>query len=275
VAGIATSRLVLATGINVRLVAAGPGTGTPVVLVHGWGINAYLWRRTMPSLAAAGYRAYAFDLPGHGLSDRPNTPGSYTLDNMTRNLAAVFDALRIERAHVIAQSMGGRIALQYAHDHSARVLSLSLLGSVGFGEVPGVVKLARFVPAPSTRVVRRWMIELGENVVYGRRGRPDKSFIDEYWAPTQFPDFLSAVRQSLVEFDWSPVTADFLARVTMPVLVIFGTRDRTVRPVHAEALVPALPQGRLHWVNDAGHVANEEAYDEVNPLLLEFIRGKA
>jgi pimeloyl-ACP methyl ester carboxylesterase len=242
-----------------------------VVLVHGWGINAYLWRRTMPSLAAAGYRVYAIDLPGHGLSDRPSTPGGYSLDTMTRHLAAVFDALHLDSAHIVAQSMGGRIALQFAHDSPARVRSLTLFGSVGFGAVPNAVKFASIVPAPAPALVRRWMIELGESFVYGKRARVDESFIDAYWAPTQFPDFLAAIRQSLIEFDWAPVTPAFLAGVQMPVFVIFGTRDRTVRPVHAAALVPSLPRGRLHWVQDAGHVANEEAYDEVNPMVLSFI----
>jgi 2-hydroxy-6-oxonona-2,4-dienedioate hydrolase len=229
----------------------------------------------MPSLAAAGHRVYAIDLPGHGLSDRPNAPGSYSLASMTRHLAAVFDAIGIDAAQVIAQSMGGRIALQYAHEHLPRVRSLTLLGSVGFGELPKIVHFARLLPVPSPRLVRRWMIAFGEEFVYGRRARVDQSFIDAYWAPTQFPDFLSAARQSLIEFDWAPVRREFLSGVSMPALVIFGTRDRTVTPVHAASLVPAMPHGRLYWVRDAGHVVNEEAYDEVNPVLLEFIRGHA
>ena len=225
----------------------------------------------MPSLAAAGHRVYAIDLPGHGLSDRPTAPGSYTLDNLTRHLSAVFDALSVDAAHVVAQSMGGRIALQLAHDTPSRVRSLTLFGSVGFGAVPKGIKLVPYVPAPSPGMVRRWMIEIGESFVYGRRARVDQSFIDAYWAPTQFPDFLAAIRQSLIDFDWEPVAPAFLEGVTMPVLVVFGTRDRTVRPLHAEKLVPSLPKGRLTWVRDAGHVANEEAFDEVNPILLEFI----
>jgi pimeloyl-ACP methyl ester carboxylesterase len=194
---------------------------------------------------------------------------------MTRHLTAVFDALGITRAHVIAQSMGGRIALQFAHENPSRVRSLTLIASVGFGKIPRAAHLARLVPAPSPRVVRRWMIRLGELFVYGRRARIDPSFVDAYWAPTQFPDFLTAARQALIEFDWTPVDRDFLAGVSMPALLMFGTRDRIVRPVYADSLAPAMPRGRLHWVRDGGHVVNEEAYDEVNPMLLEFIHSHA
>jgi pimeloyl-ACP methyl ester carboxylesterase len=124
-------------------------------------------------------------------------------------------------------------------------------------------------------MVRRWMISFGERFVYGRRASIDPSFIDAYWAPTQFPDFLAAARQGLIEFDWHPVSTDFLSGISVPALLMFGTRDRIVRPVHAESLAPALPDCRLHWVKGAGHVVNEEAFEEVNPLLLEFIRDHA
>ena len=63
------------------------------------------------------------------------------------------------------------------------------------------------------------------------------------------------------------------ASIAVPTLVVFGTRDRTVRPVHAEALTRAIPRGRFRWIAEAGHVANEEAADEVNPILVEFIAG--
>jgi pimeloyl-ACP methyl ester carboxylesterase len=194
---------------------------------------------------------------------------------MTGHLRAVFEALSIDQAHVIAQSMGGRIALQYTHENPSRVRSLALLGSVGFGEVLRIAKLAPLVPAPSPQLIRRWMIKLGEKVVYGRRAPIDPSFIDAYWAPTQFPGFIAAARQGLIEFDWTPVSREFLSGISAPALLLFGSLDRIVRPVHAESLAPALPNGRMHWVRGAGHVVNEEAYDEVNPMLLEFIRDHA
>jgi pimeloyl-ACP methyl ester carboxylesterase len=257
------------------VVRGGPEGATPIVLVHGWGIHSFLWRRTLPALIGAGYRVIAVDLPGHGLSDRPDAPGSYSLDTLTAHLGALFDSQRVQRSHLVAQSMGGRIALEYARRHPERVQSLALFGSVGFGAVPRVVRLVPRLPVPrgatATMMIRRWMVALSEAYVYGTRAAPDPACVDEFWAPTQFPDFVPAMRQVLIEFDWSPLDAAALSALAVPVLVIFGTRDRTVRPVHAERLVAALPNGRLHWVRDAGHVVTEEAYEEVNPLLADFI----
>ena len=59
------------------------------------------------------------------------------------------------------------------------------------------------------------------------------------------------------------------ARLAMPVHVIFGTRDRTVRPRHTEALVKAIPQGRLTWIADGGHVVMEEVPAFVNAQMLD------
>jgi pimeloyl-ACP methyl ester carboxylesterase len=79
------------------------------------------------------------------------------------------------------------------------------------------------------------------------------------------------MRQVLIDFDWRELTESELSRIQQPTLVLFGTRDRTVRPHSTDLLVRALPHGELYWVRDAGHVANEEAADEVNPIVVQFI----
>jgi pimeloyl-ACP methyl ester carboxylesterase len=268
----------LSTGVRVRSIQAGPAGGAPVVLVHGWGIHAYLWRRTIPALVAAGRRVYALDLPGHGLSDKPLSAASYTLPRMTAHLAAYFDAAGLSRAPILAQSMGGRIAVEFARLFPSRVAALVLFGSVGFGDVPRMVRLVGRLPAPrgalSALLSQRWMVAFAKAFAYGRRARPSQEDIDAYWSATQFPDTIPAVRQALIDFDWRLLTPELCAQITAPALVAFGTRDRTVRPTTAARLVDAMPHGTLRWIRDAGHVANEEAPDEVNAFVVEFLSGK-
>lgn len=272
---VSSRRIALRTGLAVRVVEAGPASGAPIVMVHGWGINAYLWRHTIPALTAAGHRVHAMDLPGHGLSDKPLAPGSYTLARMTEHVEALLDALGIEAAAIVAQSMGGRIATELAITRPQRVRGLALLGSVGFGAtgVPGAI--VRQLPAPPRAITpilsQRWIVAIGKAYSYGRRAAIAQPDIDAYWAATQFPDFVPALHRVLSEFDWRPLSPEALGALRVPVLVVFGTRDRMVRPLRVAERVAAVPQGRLHLVRDAGHVANEEAPDEVNPLLVEFI----
>lgn len=267
--------MALDTGVRVRVIEAGDPKGAPVVLVHGWGIHSYLWRLNIPALAAAGRRVIAVDLPGHGLSEKPAAPGSYTLAAMSDHLRALFGALDIARAPVVAQSMGGRIAIELALRHPSIVSALALFGSVGIGETTAFAAIANRLPAPrtplTTVLTQRWIVALGKAYSYGRRGTIAEEDIDAYWATTQFPDFVPALHRALRDFDWRPLSPETLARLTMPAVVFFGTRDRMVRTRGVSERVAALPRGRLHLVRDAGHVANEEAAGEVNTLLVEFV----
>jgi pimeloyl-ACP methyl ester carboxylesterase len=181
----------------------------------------------------------------------------------------------VDRAPIVAQSMGGRIAIELARRHPDLVRSLALFGSVGIGETTAFASIAHRLPAPraplTTLLSQRWIVALGKAYSYGRRAAIAPEDVDAYWAATQFPEFVPALHGALREFDWHPLSTTVLGELSMPALVVFCTRDRMVRVRGVEARVAALPRGRLHLVRDAGHVANEEAPDEVNPLLVEFV----
>ena len=275
--GIIARRLSLADGLAMRVLEAGPTNGTPVLLLHGWGVSAYLWRHNILPLAAAGHRVYAPDLPGHGLSDSPSDRGSFTLAAFANRVLMLLDALAVDRAPLVAQSMGARIALEVARQHSARVTKLALFGPVGFGHLPPHKVFVPFVPAlpgawPSMLVTRQ-IVEVVQRRVHGKL--KDGAFtdrdVDEYWAPSQFPDVVRAQLQMLREFDWQPLEPAVLEGLHTPTLVVFGTLDRTVRPVHAAQLVASLPVGRLEWIVGGGHVVMEEIPQTVNAMLLAFL----
>src|SRR5207237_5631555 len=82
------------------------GSGTPVVLLHGFPDTGDLWRNQIPALAAAGFRAIAPDLRGRGRSSRPGAVGDYRLLAIVNDVVAILDALRIPRAHVVAHDWG-------------------------------------------------------------------------------------------------------------------------------------------------------------------------
>jgi len=275
VAGVRATRVQLATGLGLRAIEAGPAQGPPVLLVHGWGIHSYLWRKTIPALVSGGWRVHAIDLPGHGLSDKPLAQGSYTLAAMVDYVLAAMDTLGLAASPVVGQSMGGRIAAELAIRHPERVVSLVLFGAVGFGDAPAVASLAPRLPGPTgsltTLLSQRWIVALGKAYSYGCRAAIAQEDIDAYWAATQFPAFVPALHRVLAEFDWRALTPAQLSAIRAPTLVVFGTRDRMVSPRRVASRVAALRDGRLHLVQDAGHVANEEAPDEVNPLLVEFL----
>ena len=275
-ADINARRVITAGDLALRVLEAGPADGPPVLLLHGWAVSAYLWRHNIAALADAGFRVYAPDLPGHGLSDAPSSRGAYSLAAMTGYVGALMDALGLRSASVVAQSMGGRIALEVAREQRGRVARLALFGPVGFGDISERKAYAPFVPVlpgaiPSLLVTRR-VVEIVQRRVHGKLGWFTERDIDEYWAPTQFPQLVRAQLQMLREFDWELHDPAELRAVPVPTLVVFGTLDRTVKPSRAANLVAALPHGRLEWIEDGGHVVMEEVPDRVNRMLVRFLR---
>lgn len=274
--GISARHVTLPDGSKVRVVEAGPADGRPVLMLHGWAVSAYLWRHTVTGLAAAGFRTVAPDLPGHGLSDAPVVRGEYTLETFSRRALALLDALGLGQPAILAQSMGGRIATELAI--RGRASRLALFGPVGFGLVTPATAFVPFLSELAgeiaTVLVTRQMVEIVQKRVHGKLGFFTDRDVDEYWAPTQFPGVVRAQMQMLREFTWAPLTEMELRAVGVDTLVVFGTRDRTVRPTVTEQIVGLLPKGRLEWVEGGGHVLMEEIPARVNEMLVDFLRDE-
>ena len=274
---IAARYVTLQDGLSLRVLEAGPPGGQPVVMIHGWAVSAYLWRHNIAPLAASGFRVYVPDLPGHGLSGAPTERGAFTLARSTDRLSMLLDAIGVARAPLVAQSMGARIALELARRHAERVDQLVLFGPVGFGEVPPQRAFVPLLPSlpgalPSLLIPRR-LVEVMKRRVHGRLndgGFTDRD-VDEYWAPSQFPDIVRAQLQMLREFDWKMLDPAVLASFSTKTTVVFGTHDRTVRTAHAARLASSMPGGRIEWVQGGGHVVMEEVPEQVNSLLLRLL----
>lgn len=274
VAGITANFLALRSGLRVRVVEAGAAGAPPVVLLAGWGCSAYLYRKNLPALAAAGFRGIAVDLKGQGLSDKPLAPEAYTLDSLAAHVLDILDALERPEVMLVGLSLGGAIAMQVALRAPERVHKLALLNAVGLGPVR-LVAVARALPAALgallPHVARRWMFALALRAAYGTLARPTARDVDEYHAPARDPAFVRSLWSLLREVDWQPRTPAELARLTMPVLVIAGTRDRLVSPHGVEARARAMPRARALLIAGAGHACAEEAPAAVNRALVDFL----
>jgi pimeloyl-ACP methyl ester carboxylesterase len=108
--------------------------GPPVLLLHGFGTCAFLWRQLAPQLASAGYTAIALDLLGHGESDRPSD-AAFTLDAQAEHVIRAVAALRLPDMAVIGQDIGAGGARVAASPRS-RVTSLALLSPPDPDELP-------------------------------------------------------------------------------------------------------------------------------------------
>ena len=124
---------------------AGPLGGQPVVFVHGFGGTARNFTLNIGPLAKAGFRVVVPELWGMGRSAKPR--GRYSLDRWVDQLIEVMDRLGIQRAHVVAHSMGGAVAVRLVHRYPDRMVKLVLVAPLGFGEKRDV-RLMRLATLP-------------------------------------------------------------------------------------------------------------------------------
>jgi haloalkane dehalogenase len=121
------------------------GEGDPIVMIHGLPASSFLYRRMLPEIAAKGFRAIAFDLPGMGLAERPRD-FDYTIGSLSEWCVAAVDDLGLDRFHLVVHDAGGPVGFGLAARINSRIKSLTIFDTVievGRIPFPGEL-LARF-----------------------------------------------------------------------------------------------------------------------------------
>jgi pimeloyl-ACP methyl ester carboxylesterase len=129
----AEGRTVEVNGISLHIDE--DGSGTPVLLLHGWPDSAYVWRNQIPFLTRHGFRTIAPDMRGFGQSSRPAEAAEYALSNSVGDVIGLLDALELESVHLVGHDWGAAVAWATAIAHPRNVENLVVL-SVGHPSVP-------------------------------------------------------------------------------------------------------------------------------------------
>jgi pimeloyl-ACP methyl ester carboxylesterase len=210
------------------------GDGEPVVLTHGLPASSYLYRKVIPELAAAGFRAMSFDLPGLGLAARP-ADFDYTFTGLGEWAVSAVDALGLDRFHLVVHDAGGPVGFELAHRMPGRIRSLTLLNTVvDMDTVPFPMEVyARFATGP------RWPAlptpALTRELVY-RIGIRDRAAVpphevDVYRDLVLREDDGRAYLQIMRNLERTPEKAALYAsvvdtrRVPYPVQIVWGADD--------------------------------------------------
>jgi pimeloyl-ACP methyl ester carboxylesterase len=254
------------------------GRGRPVLLLHGLGGSKVTWLPLLAGLSAA-HRVIVPDLPGHGESDKPRS--SYSPRFYARVVRRLMDELDAERAVVVGNSLGGRIALDMAVWSPGRVEALALLAP----SIPGfrwrhLAGFARVIPTEFGGIPfpirERWM-RLAIRRLFADPGRlpPEayataaQEFIRIYRAPAARMAFFATLRHIVTEAP-GPFF-DSLRLVRQPVLLVFGERERLVPGRLGLRLSRELPNARSVVLPAVGHVPQFEAPEETLEALTEFL----
>jgi pimeloyl-ACP methyl ester carboxylesterase len=268
-------RVRLPSLLTVRVVECGPIDGPAILLLPGWGCPAYEFRGVLPRLCEAGYRAITVDLKGHGLSDKPAGVREYSTDAMLDHVVEIIDALGLSGFVLGGHSMGAALAARAAAELPSRVTALVLLSPVGTHGLRGW-RLARLISVGWLRplyphIVWRWLVSRLLRMAYGKHTGPTDRDVDEYWAPSQYREFAPAMRDLLHGLDWGSRRPVSFADAGVPVLLVYGTRDRLVNGTRVVEDARRSPAVRVIPIRDAGHVVADETPELTSEAILEFL----
>jgi len=210
-------------------VSSSKPNGQTVVLLHGKNFNGFYWKDVIPFLTEAGYRVVVPDQIGWGQSDKPNLHYSFHL--LAANTKKLLDTLGIQKAIVIAHSMGGMLATRFALMYPQTVQKLVYENPIGLEDYKTFV--------PYTPLDVQYANELKSNYEslkkyqqsYYPEWKPEyEPYVAAQFAALQTPDFKQATLASALTYQMiyeQPVVYEF-KNITQPTLIIIGQEDRTV-----------------------------------------------
>ncbi|MBN2224113.1 MAG: alpha/beta fold hydrolase [Deltaproteobacteria bacterium] len=256
------------------------GTGTPVILIHGYTGNLYTWRFNISDLATEGLSVWSMDLPGFGYSDKPKEFG-YTLADYADFLAAFMDAEGITKATLVGNSMGGSVAMMTYLRHPDRVQKLVLIDSAGYPKEEGgffIFNLMRY-PVIGDLLMSfnyRWVIKQSmlSGIYYDNRFVTD-DVIDSYYKVYKTENGKKAPLWVGRRFDWdNDLNADTIKTIAVPALIVWGRQDTLIPVAHAYYFGRDIKDSTVVVIPEAGHLPHEEQADTVNALIADFARQK-
>ncbi|GCD93005.1 alpha/beta fold hydrolase [Embleya hyalina] len=256
------------------------GAGRPMILLHGSGPGATGWSNFAGNIAALAehFHVYAVDMPGWGESD---PAGVDRLDHVEAAIQFL-DALGIEKAAFVGNSMGGQTSLRLATEHPDRITHLVTMGApvgpvrtlfgAGDGPSEGLKVLIAAYRDPSPENMRR----LVEIMCFDKErfATPELCRMRSEAAlarPEHLRNYVDGLPQGAPLPKW--VDPRLLPAITTPTLIIHGRDDRVVSYEVSLHLLANVPDSRLVLLNRCGHWAMIEHADEFNRLVTDFVRN--
>jgi 2-hydroxy-6-oxonona-2,4-dienedioate hydrolase len=249
------------------------GTGEPVVFLHGTSGHLEAFARNIGAHAER-YACHAIDMLGHGYSGKPDFP--YEIPRYRDHLLAYLDAVGIEKAHIVGESLGGWVGGRTAIDHPDRVASLQLLCAGGTVANPQVMERIR----TSTReAVTRDDVELTRGRLRLLMANPEdatEELVAIRHAIYHAPDFVANVDNLLCLQNMevrlrNVLRPEHLAQIAAPTLIVWGRNNPFGDVPEANDMHQAIAGSELVLFDECGHWPQHEHAEHYNTISLDFL----
>jgi pimeloyl-ACP methyl ester carboxylesterase len=250
------------------------GTGTPLLLINGWGGNLDSWSSEMVDLLSEHHKVIMMDNRGTGRSSKPDEP--YTIDMMAADSAGLLEAIGVEHAHVIGFSMGGIITQAFGLNYPEKTLSLVLCGTQPGGlhrisSDPVVQMDLALIANPLPDMTERDRTVKLLYLLYSAdyvEANLEALIEDETYSDYPTPDY-ALLRQSgaIAGFD----SYDRLPEMSFPVLVMTGKEDVLVPSGNSEILAERISKAELVRISGSGHGFLKQKTGEAVAYILSFL----
>lgn len=239
------------------------GTGSPIVILHGWGSRADSWREVQDDLARRGYRVVIPDLPGFGESEEP--PSIWSLKEYSAFIRDFTAALKIDYCSLVGHSFGGRIAIDYTLRNPKRVRRLILCDAAGItrhkklktkifliltrgGNLIFQVPLLSFLKPLATKL---WYVAAGER--------------DYYRASSRMRQVMKKVLDENIR--------TYLPSIRQPTLILWGEKDVVTPLADAIIIHRSIPLTHLHVFPGIGHAIHLKNSQGVAREIARFLKN--
>lgn len=272
-------------GIRLHVVQAGPKSGIPVILLHGFPEFWYGWRRQIPALVNAGCRVIVPDQRGYNLSDKPADKKDYGVFTLVDDVLGLIQALDYEKVNLVGHDWGAIVAWTLAVTHPEKLHKLTVMNA------PHPAVMQRFLRRDFEQMRRSWYVGyfqipwLPEKIftsndhremVRGVRGTAKKgSFTDEdiqkykeAWSQSGALTSMLNWYRAIVQF---PPKMPEDTRVKVRTLMMWGMKDFALTHRMARPSMDYCEEGNLILFPESTHWVQHDAAAEVNHYLIDFL----
>ncbi|KAA5827047.1 alpha/beta hydrolase [Saccharopolyspora hirsuta] len=252
---------------------ASSGQGDPVVLMHGTPFSSYVWRDIATALSSR-YQVFVWDMPGYGRSEKREGQ-DVSLAAQQEVFAELLQHWGLREPSVVAHDFGGAVALRTALLSGVRYRKLVLVdavsvrpwGSEFFRQVNAHSEVfAALPPLLHEALVRRYITTAAH-----RQLRDD--VLDELVAPWLGEAGQPAFYRQIAQADerYTREVEDRYAELDCPVLIAWGDQDQWLPTERAQQLAERIPHAELAWIEQGGHLVQEDNPAQLTALLTEFL----